>query len=174
MTRAEQLIDQYRQVHASKIYGQTSEILAGIILKQIAVLPKIDSLLDYGCGQSRTADWIAKIHDATAYKYDPAIPGLDTLPAVETDFVLCTDVMEHIPLENVDAVLQQIRNISENAFFNISCAKAAEILPNGENAHCTVRPPLWWKEKLAKFWTNPRQVRSLNRNAVSLVTWPRA
>lgn len=173
MTRAEELIEEYKKVHASKTYGQTSEFLVGIILKQVAFLPKLDSLLDYGCGQARTADWIAKIHDATAYRYDPAIPGIDTLPDVQTDLVICTDVMEHIPLENVDPMLAEIRAISANAYFNISCGKAAEILPNGENAHCTVRPPLWWKERIAKFWPNPRQVRSLNQNAVSLVTWPR-
>lgn len=174
MTRAEMLIAQYRQVHAAKVYGQTSELLTGVILKQIALLPKIDSILDYGCGQARTADWIGKIHDAQVYKYDPAIPGLDTLPPVETDLVICTDVMEHIPLENVDTLLKEIRAISQNAFFNISCARAAEVLPNGENAHCTVRPPLWWKERLAKFWPNPRQVRSLTNNAVSLVTWDKS
>lgn len=174
MDRAETLIAQYRKVHASKTYGQTSELLVGVILKQIALLPKVETLLDYGCGQARTAEWIAKIHDATPYRYDPAIPGLEKLPKVQTDLVLCTDVMEHIPLENVDAVLEEIRGVSQNAFFNISCAKAAEVLPNGENAHCTVRPPLWWKERLAKFWPNPRKVRALTNNAVSLVTWAKA
>ncbi|MEM9394795.1 MAG: class I SAM-dependent methyltransferase [Pseudomonadota bacterium] len=173
MSRSDQLIDQYRAVHASKAYGQTSELLVGVILRQISILSKIDSLLDYGCGQSRAGDWIGKIHDARVFKYDPAIPGIDALPKVKTDIVLCTDVMEHIPLENVETVLAEIRDISEHAFFNISCTRAAEILPNGENAHCTVRPPQWWKEKLGKFWTNPRQVRSLTRNAVSLVTWRR-
>ena len=28
---------------------------------------------------------------------------------------------------------------------NTACYAARSILPNGENAHITVRPPLWWK-----------------------------
>ena len=28
---------------------------------------------------------------------------------------------------------------------NVACYKAAALLPNGENAHVTVRHPLWWK-----------------------------
>ena len=28
---------------------------------------------------------------------------------------------------------------------NIACYPAAAMLPNGENAHITVRDPLWWK-----------------------------
>jgi hypothetical protein len=28
---------------------------------------------------------------------------------------------------------------------NIACYSAAALLPNGENAHISVRDPLWWK-----------------------------
>jgi hypothetical protein len=28
---------------------------------------------------------------------------------------------------------------------NVACYKAAALLPNGENAHVTVRSPDWWK-----------------------------
>ena len=27
---------------------------------------------------------------------------------------------------------------------NVACYNAAALLPNGENAHITVRPPSWW------------------------------
>lgn len=87
--------------------------------------------------------------------------------------MICTDVMEHIPLEEVDRVLAEIRSVSPNAFFNISCVKAAEILPNGENAHCTVRPARWWTARLGAQFDTVRKVRSFNPNSVSLVTWPR-
>lgn len=173
MTRAEELIAQYREVHRGKVYGQTSELLTGFILRQVAFLPPPKSILDYGCGQSRTADWLAKIYDATAYRYDPALPDHAVLPEIETDLVICTDVMEHIPLEDVDRVLAEIRGISANAFFNISCVKAAEILPNGENAHCTVRPARWWAARLGAHFDTVRKVRSFTPNSVSLVTWPR-
>lgn len=31
---------------------------------------------------------------------------------------------------------------------NVACYPAAATLPNGENAHITVRPPVWWKGML--------------------------
>lgn len=171
--RADDLIAQYRTVHAGKVYGQTSELLMGHILRQVAFLPPPITILDYGCGQARTSNWLAKIFDATAYRYDPALPEFATLPDVRTDLVICTDVMEHIPLEDVDRVLTEIRGISANAFFNISCVKAAEVLPNGENAHCTVRPARWWASRLGAHFDKVRKVRSFNPNSVSFVTWSR-
>lgn len=173
MSRSEDLIAQYREVHKGKIYGQTSELLTGYILRQVAFLPPPKSILDYGCGQARTVDWLAKIFDATAYRYDPGLPDFATLPDVRADLVICTDVMEHIPLEDIDRVLAEIRGVSGNAFFNISCVKAAEILPNGENAHCTVRPARWWANRVGARFDTTRKVRSFNPNSVSLVTWPR-
>lgn len=173
MERAEELIAQYREVHAGKVYGQTSELLMGHILRQVAFLPAPRTILDYGCGQSRTSGWLAKIYDAKAYRYDPALPDVATLPDVQTDLVICTDVMEHIPLEEIDRVLAEIRGISAHAFFNISCVRAAEVLPNGENAHCTVRPARWWVSRLGAHFDMVRKVRSFTSNSVSLVTWPR-
>ena len=29
-------------------------------------------------------------------------------------------------------------------YVNVACYPAEKRLPNGENAHCTVRPPEWW------------------------------
>jgi hypothetical protein len=173
MGRADDLIAQYRAVHAGKVYGQTSELLMGHILRQVSFLPPPRSILDYGCGQARTVDWLAKIHDATAYRYDPAIPDIATLPDVKADLVICTDVMEHIPLEDVDRVLAEIRGVSGHAFLNISCVRAAEVLPNGENAHCTVRPARWWAARLKAQFDLVRKVRSITPNSVSFVTWPR-
>ena len=30
-------------------------------------------------------------------------------------------------------------------YANIACYPAVKLLPNGKNAHCTVRPPQWWE-----------------------------
>ena len=35
-------------------------------------------------------------------------------------------------------------------FFGVSFIKAKKILPNGKNAHATVKPPDWWSEKISK------------------------
>ena len=145
MERGEELIAQYRAIHAKKDYGRSSEILIGIVQKHVYALPKITSILDFGCGRSRLVDWMGKIHDAEVFRYDPAIPEFSEMPADKVDLVICTDVMEHIPEEDIDSILKRIKGLSENAYFNISCREADEVLPNGENAHCSVHAHGWWR-----------------------------
>jgi hypothetical protein len=31
-------------------------------------------------------------------------------------------------------------------FANVACYAAQRILPSGANAHCTIRPPKWWRK----------------------------
>lgn len=169
--RETELIEQYRQIHATKTYGRSSEILIGVVQRHIYDLPPVRSILDFGCGRSRLVDWLAKIHDARAFRYDPAIPEFSKMPTEKIDLVLCTDVMEHIPEENLPNVIGAIRDLSPNAYFNISCRSATEILPNGENAHCTVRPPRWWADHLRQTFPNLRRTRSFGKDDISLITW---
>ncbi len=169
--RQAELIEQYRQIHASKTYGRSSEILIGVVQRHIYDLPPVRTILDFGCGRSRLVDWLAKIHDARAFRYDPAIPEFSQMPTKSADLVLCTDVMEHIPEENLPQIIETIRALSPNVYFNISCRPANEILPNGENAHCTVRPARWWARTLRQSFPELRRTRSLGKDDVSLITW---
>lgn len=174
MSRKDELIDQYRQIHERKVYGRSSEVMVGYIQRPLDDIPKIRSVLDFGCGQSRLVDWIGAINDAEVYRYDPAIPEFADMPIDKVDLVLCTDVMEHVPEEDVDDILATIRSLSKHAFFNISVREAKEILPNGENAHCTVRPPPWWRQKLLNHFRVARRTRSPDPTAVSFLTWREA
>ena len=62
------------------------------------------------------------------------------------DCVTCIDVLEHIFIADLPAVLNDIfRHAGKAIMLNIACYPAAAMLPNGENAHITVRDPLWWK-----------------------------
>ena len=63
------------------------------------------------------------------------------------DVVINTDVMEHIPAEDINEVLGHIKSLSNNVFFNISTRPANQKLPNGENAHCTVWSDEKWLRK---------------------------
>lgn len=171
MSRKEELIAQYREIHAQKVYGRSSEVMVGYIQRPLDDLPKIRSVLDFGCGQSRLVDWIGAINGAKVYRYDPAIPEFAEMPVDKVDLVICTDVMEHIPEEDVSDILATIRSLSKHAFFNISVRSAKEILPNGENAHCTVQPPPWWRARLLEHFPVARRSRSPDPTAVSFLTW---
>jgi hypothetical protein len=93
-------------------------------------------------------------NNVKTFRYDPAIPGIDRIPTDKIDFIINTDVLEHIPIEHLDETLKDIASLSSSVFFNISLRLAHEILPNGENAHCTVYPADWWKNKLEKHFKN--------------------
>tara|TARA_B100000925_G_C21967180_1_gene456140 strand:+ start:550 stop:1203 length:654 start_codon:yes stop_codon:yes gene_type:complete len=112
---------------------------------------KIKSLLDYGGGGS---DWEKKDFEGEksakdyfnldkVIKYEPAI-GLNELESC--DCVLCFDVLEHIYLNDLKNVLIHIySNATKLVILQVACYEAAALLPTGENAHITKRPPIWWK-----------------------------
>jgi hypothetical protein len=169
--RRNELIQQYKIIHSSRPnYGRSSEVILGQIMSAFADFDGIGSVLDYGCGRSRTVDWLAKLLDAKAYRYDPAIPEYAKLPVQECDAVICTDVMEHIPQEDLGNVIAEIGSISQLVYFNICTREAGTILANGENAHCTVENPKWWLDCLQETFPLIRRVHSIRKQNVSFVT----
>ena len=108
MSRGQELINQYKQIHASKPYGRSSELKLGYVQRELMHLPKVERVLDYGCGQSRLIDWLGKVNDTEAVRYDPAIPDYATKPTGKFDAAVCTDVLEHIPEEDVVDFLKNV------------------------------------------------------------------
>tara|TARA_Y100001968_G_scaffold322175_1_gene357797 strand:- start:663 stop:1475 length:813 start_codon:yes stop_codon:yes gene_type:complete len=114
---------------------------------------QIKSVLDYGCGGS---NWELEGFDFKSPKsakeffllekiflYEPALK-IDQRK--KADCVTCFDVLEHIFISDITKTLRDIFKLSQKlVVLNIACYKAAALLPNGENAHITVRDPLWWK-----------------------------
>ena len=115
---------------------------------------EVESVLDYGCGGS---DWENQIifdgksakdffELETVHRYEPA-RNVDERTGV--DAVVCFDVMEHIFVSDVPNVLRDILSYASTlAIINVACYRANALLPNGENAHVTQRPPHWWKGML--------------------------
>ena len=112
----------------------------------------VTSLLDYGCGGSdydrpgfsedgRSARQFFGL--TRIDRFEPA-RGLDQRrPA---DAVVCFDVLEHVFLADLPATVRELFSLAGRLLaVNVACYPARALLPNGENAHVTVRPPLWWK-----------------------------
>ena len=101
-------------------------------------------VLDYGCGKGT----LAKALPFKIKEYDPAVPGKETLPK-PAEFVVCTDVLEHIEPDQIDSVLHHLRTLTlEKGLFVIATREAHKVLPDGRNAHLIIQPFEWWKEKL--------------------------
>lgn len=113
----------------------------------------ISTVLDYGCGGS---DWQSSGFDdvstqsaieyfklQNAYRYEPT-RNVDERQRV--DCVVSFDMLEHIFISDVPSVLRDMFSYASKLIvINVACYRAAAKLPNGENAHITVRLPMWWK-----------------------------
>lgn len=172
--RSQALIEQYSDLHKKKEYGRSSEFQLGYVQRALMEFGKpVNSILDFGCGQSRLVDWLAKLHDAKGYRYDPAIPEYKNPGVDSVDIVVNNDVLEHVPEEDLSVVLGQMRRYSENCFIVVDCYPAGTTLKNGENAHCTVQKPEWWKAKVGEHFSHVRMFKNHSGGKkATLVTWP--
>ncbi len=108
------------------------------------------TVLDYGCGRHtfrEAANWL--MPQFVVFEYDPGLPGFDVLPKNKSDFAICTDVMEHVEEQFVRETLVRIRDLCKySVLFNIALSPSKSLLPNGQNAHVTVKPATWWEVQL--------------------------
>ena len=123
------------------------------------------TVLDFGCGKAAHYKSDRPINEKFSIEfknmsfYDPGVPEYEILPAGEFDGVICTDVLEHIPEgllpETFETIFSKARHF---VFLVIDCGLAVKKLPNGENAHCTVKLPSWWNSQLRPYYDAERIV----------------
>jgi len=110
------------------------------------------SMLDYGCGKGNqwTNSQFWKEWGFMPHLYDPAVPQYNKLPTQTFDAIISTDVFEHIPEAEIPGVLYwMFLHANKFIFLGIANTPAKAILPNGENAHCTLKSHKEW-EKLIR------------------------
>lgn len=140
------LIEQYRMMHEAGHFPGHSlkkhlENIEYLIRKTGS-----KTVLDYGCGKALAyVDGVHRPWDIKISLYDPAVPKFSEKPVGKFDGVICTDVLEHIPEEDVAGVLREIFSYSNKfVFLSICTRKAKKTLPDGRNCHLTVRSEQWW------------------------------
>jgi hypothetical protein len=67
---------------------------------------------------------------------------------ISAPYGFCTDVMEHIPPDDVDTVLRNVLGAAEHVFFQISCTDDSCGVLIGHPLHLSVHPFEWWLKKL--------------------------
>jgi cyclopropane fatty-acyl-phospholipid synthase-like methyltransferase len=125
-------------------------------LKDLINETKSETLLDYGCGKGNQYfienSHVKYFNGVMPYLYDPAVETHNTLPTNPVDGVFSTDVLEHIPEDDLDLVFTQMYSLANKFVYHGICTIPAKaILPNGENAHVTVKPKEWWVEKILPY-----------------------
>lgn len=142
-------IELNRQLHQTKrTYGCSGHFHKDKVIELVNVLGTHD-VLDYGCGKGTLGN--AMPFDIR--EYDPAVDNKEA-PPDPADIVVCTDVLEHIEPDQLDAVLEHLVQLTKRAgFFTIATRKAKKKLADGRNAHLIVESPAWWRERLEGRFT---------------------
>ena len=96
--------------------------------------------------------------------YDPGVPEHSKLPTKKGDIVICTDVLEHIPEEDLDWIIREIFSLSNSTvFLNISCQLALKTFTTGkykgENVHVSVFDHEWWMNKVKDVWKDYKDLK---------------
>lgn len=138
-----------QRLHENPDYG-TASLKYAQTLASILKSANADELLDYGAGKGRLGMALQRLlpNPIRIQHYDPAIPQWSGEPA-PSKFVACIDVLEHIEPEQLDNVLDHLRQlVLHKAFFTVHTGPALKILSDGRNAHLVQQPPVWWLERL--------------------------
>lgn len=118
------------------------------LVKTIAEKLKTTSILDYGCGKGM----LAKELPFPIWEYDPAIPGKDSQPR-PADVVVCTDVLEHVEIEKILRVLDDLHRCTRVALFAvIHTGASGKTLEDGRNSHILQRDAGWWRRQIECFF----------------------
>lgn len=141
------IASEYRRFHAN---GKFS---GACLLHHIPEIKKLineydcKTILDYGCGKA-TYHHKAKLPNTTLY--DPYYEPYSKEPTGTFDMVICTDVMEHVPEDEVGKTLARLIDYTDKVLFLAICTKPAlKTFTNGENVHLTVKPKEWWEGMLS-------------------------
>ena len=135
-------------------------------IKQLIDAHSAKTILDYGSGKGVQytsvrislpgGQQFATIPDYWAVDsvtcYDPGYEPFSRLPTGKFDGVICTDVLEHCPREDMPWIVNEIFSFARKfVYANVACYPAKKHLSNGENAHCTIETDAWWQALIGKI-----------------------
>jgi hypothetical protein len=174
--RYRRLIEQYRMLHTEgekhlgippeKTFDGRSLPMQAAHIKRMIKRTGARSVLDYGSGKGRQYELhrILDEEESVDYPdiksywgveelrcYDPGYERFSELPSGTFDGVICTDVLEHCPEDDIPWILGELFGFARKfVFANVACFPARKRLPSGGNAHCTVKPVKWWQDEIAR------------------------
>ncbi len=167
-----EIIEKYKLFHKHGIENQPgfSTFLGYSLSKWIVNIKDIikssncSSLLDFGCGKGflyknkfklgeKEYDNLSdfwKINEI--FLYDPGVKEFSTYPDKKYDGVVCTDVIEHIPEEDVINFIDGLFKLSNKFIFVvIATIPASKYFDDGNNIHLCLKTQDKWLNIFADF-----------------------
>ncbi len=140
------------ELHKNPNYGVASLSFAPTVA-EIIKNNGIKTISDYGAGKKNLLLGLNQLGVTLDdyYPYDPVFPEYGRPRAAE--LVCCIDVLEHIELDSLEAVLKELASITTHlGFFSIHMGPAAKVLSDGRNAHLIQQPSSWWLPRLCHYF----------------------
>jgi 2-polyprenyl-3-methyl-5-hydroxy-6-metoxy-1,4-benzoquinol methylase len=163
----------YEKIWALPEYGKYSpgEHLVPTFVHWLHPKPG-ERLIDFGCGIGRASNLFhliglnVRVIDIAANCLDEEVDedlkkifiqaclwddlsGL--LPFIPAEYGYCCDVLEHIPLERMGAVLNNIAKHSKIGFFQVCFVDDTFGKKINDTLHLTVKPYSWWRDFLGSY-----------------------
>lgn len=121
--------------------------------------PERGTLIDFGCGTGRATQRLRQEGfdvlgvDIANNCLDASVP-FEQACLWEKEFkakwAYCCDVLEHIPPEFVDKVLDNMK--TDNCFLHVHLKEDKFGKRIGEKLHLTIETHEWWLDKISKRW----------------------
>lgn len=135
-------------------------------IREFFALLGVRSVLDYGGGKGRQYhDIVVKTPDSrefpnlrtylnidSARGWDPGAGVGGTLESEDIfDAVLCLDVLEHCPAQDLPWIIDDLfKRARRGVYMSIGNYSASKRLPDGRNVHITIQPVAWWAGIIAR------------------------
>jgi ubiquinone/menaquinone biosynthesis C-methylase UbiE len=151
------ITDEYLKLNAG-LHAATNDYGARSgrhVLRVMRLLARVRgrTVLDYGCGKGKLVEEL-RARNVPCQGFDPALPDLWPGPPMPADVVVCTDVLEHVEPDCIDAVLEDLRRCAKRGMLlNVALRPdKTKVLPDGSNPHRIVEPLEWWRDQFDKAW----------------------
>ncbi len=167
-----EIIEKYKLFHKNGIKNQPgiSTFLGYSLTKWIVRIKDIiktnncQSLIDFGCGKAFLYNNNFKIKDEefsglsdfwkinNIYLYDPGVEKYSKFPQIKYDGLICTDVVEHIPEDDVINFIDGLFKLSNKFIFVvIATIPATKFFDDGSNIHLSLKNESVWKDIFESF-----------------------
>ena len=167
-----EVIKKYKAFHENGIKNQPgfSTFLGYSLTKWILKIQEIiktnncNSLLDFGCGKAFLYKNKFKIGDKeftnlsdfwnlqNIYLYDPGLEEYSDYPKGKYDGIICTDVVEHIPENDILNFIDELFKLSNKFIFVvIATMPASKYFDDGKNIHLSLKDQEEWKKIFLEF-----------------------
>jgi hypothetical protein len=148
-----------RQLHEQGGYGlwgdHENETIGRGILSLYDQLKRPITVMDYGAGSGALGKSLTDLfRPVSVTNYDPFHPRWRDNPEPGVhDIVTCFDVLEHVEEQCVENTLKYIAAKARYvAVFSVALEEAGKTLPDGRNAHITLRSAQWWHKKVSQYF----------------------